>query len=183
MDVIDKLNFKPHPDDRYGGWGAIGLYTYGGDEHRLEVNRNLSIQETPIIKKMPYTKSIIDQIPGEKGRIRLMETKANSRIYWHYDAGESIDGDLNKSNVRLHIPIITNDFVDFIICHQKVKWEAGKLYYGDFSYPHTVINKSDKTRIHLVMDFKVNKNLHDLFNSEFLKQTKRVFVKNFVKNH
>lgn len=180
LNVIEKLIFNPHPDDRYGGWGALGLYTYGGNENTLETNKNYKIQETPILKLMPYTKSLINEIPAEKGRIRLMETKAKTKIYWHYDNSESIDEFLDTNNVRLHIPIITNDLVDFIISHQKVSWKPGRLYYGDFSYPHTVINRSNKTRIHLVMDFKVNKKLANLFDKNYLnQQKKRVFVKKF----
>ena len=97
-----------------------------------------------------------------------MEVKPNTHVYWHYDNNESID-DLNfEQNARLHLPIITSKKVKLLLCNQNTQWEEGKLYYGDFSFPHSIYNGSNINRIHLIIDVKVNNELLKFFPKDFL---------------
>jgi len=90
------------------------------------------------------------------------------KIKPHQDAGFGFANGM----LRLHIPIITDPRVEFFIDGQRVHWNAGELWYGDFSCFHSVENRSDVTRYHLVMDVGVNDFVLSLFPPDFAKQAK-----------
>ena len=73
----------------------------------------------------------------------------------HRDVGAEV-GCVAFGQVRLHVPIITNDRVTFFVGGEKIKMQAGRLYYVNFTKRHYVRNDGSEARIHLVMDLKVN---------------------------
>ncbi len=177
LQILEREHFLKHKGDHSGGWGAIGLITFGGDpENDLVTNEDL--KPTRLLSKCPEVEKILNLLPGDKERVRFMEVQPRSRVFWHYDNGETIDELDYKKNVRLHMPIFTNEQVEMNICHNKIKWEEGKIYYGDFSFPHMIHNKSDKNRIHLVIDLKINDNFISLMPKNYLALRKRrLFIK------
>lgn len=98
-----------------------------------------------------YLTNIIDQINNfaiesqlSVGRIRINTLKQKSCLTYHSD---------NDSRCRLHIPVITNDKVFFIVSRVAGQMlEAGRMYMLDVTKPHTAINASRFPRIHLVAD-------------------------------
>ena len=58
--------------------------------------------------------------------------------------------------VRLHVPIVTNDRVTFFVGGEKIRMQVGHVYYVNFSRRHYVRNDGDEPRTHFVMDLKVN---------------------------
>jgi len=178
--VLLNQNLKKHPGDHSGGWGSIGLITYGGDPFNDLVNNELKLMPTKILDMCPSIKNMLDEIPGKKHRVRLMEVKPGTKVHWHYDNNETIDELDFSKNVRLHMPIFTNKKVNMKICHENLNWEEGKLYYGDFSFPHCINNASDLNRIHLVIDVGINDNIINLLPKNFLEKRKfRLFAKKF----
>jgi hypothetical protein len=65
-------------------------------------------------------------------------------------------GNVGFGGLRLHIPIITNDKVNFVVANQKVVMGVAELWALDTSYTHSVSNFGKDNRIHLVMDVIVN---------------------------
>ena len=128
---------------------------------------------TRLLDECPYIKNLLDRIPGEKDRVRFMEVKPNTNVFWHYDNNETIDDADKSKNARLHLPIITSDKVELMLCNQIAKWQEGKLYYADFSFPHSIFNGSSINRIHLIIDVSVNEKLLKLFPKEYLDGKKR----------
>ena len=175
--ILKQENFLNHKGDHSGGWGAIGLITFGGDPYN-DLCSDEEIKPTRLLQKCPEVQKIIELIPGIKQRVRIMEVKPNTRVFWHYDNGETIDDLDYKKNARLHIPIFTNNLVEMNICHQKIEWEEGKIYYGDFSFPHMIHNKSNQNRIHLIIDVKISDDLLLLIPKNFMsKRIRRLFIK------
>lgn len=175
--VFQKENFQNHQGDHSGGWGSLGLITFGGDPYNDLVNDNKPIP-TRLLKECPEIKKILNVLPGEKQRVRFMEVLPGSRVFWHYDNGETIDNLDYKKNARLHIPIFTSDKVIMNICHEKIKWEEGKMYYGDFSFPHMIHNKSEKNRIHLVIDLRLSEEFISLVPKDYMQlKNRRLFIK------
>ncbi len=171
LNILKNENFKNHSGGAFlgGGWGAIGLRTYGGDPYVDYVDNKSKLASTRLLDQCKYIKELLDRIPGEKDRVRFMEVKPSTKVFWHYDNNETIDDlDYNK-NARLHLPVITSEDVKLFLCHQDTKWSEGKLYYGDFSFPHSIINNSKINRIHLIIDTKINKELLNLFPQQFIK--------------
>ena len=46
---------------------------------------------TRLLKECNYIKNLLERIPGKKDRVRFMEVKPNTKVFWHYDNNESID--------------------------------------------------------------------------------------------
>jgi aspartyl/asparaginyl beta-hydroxylase (cupin superfamily) len=61
---------------------------------------------------------------------------------------------------RIHVPIITNPAVKYIIEGVEYYWERGKIYEFDNMREHAVVNRSNEYRVHLVI------NLYNLTDEE-----------------
>lgn len=179
LNIVRTESFIAHSGGNFkGGWGSIGLMTYGGNPYNDLINKNEKLKPTKLLEQCNYIQNLLNRIPGKKDRVRFMEVKPNTKVYWHYDNGETIDGLDYQKNARFHIPILTNDNVEMRICHQKLKWQEGKLYYGDFSFPHEIHNKSNQTRIHLIIDININDDLIKMFPKKYLGEiNKRRLIK------
>jgi aspartyl/asparaginyl beta-hydroxylase (cupin superfamily) len=71
---------------------------------------------------------------------------------------EHRDADLafEKGEIRVHIPVQTNNEVEFILDGENMYLKEGECWYMNFNLHHSINNKSDKDRIHLVIDAEVN---------------------------
>jgi Aspartyl/Asparaginyl beta-hydroxylase len=152
---------KSHHD---GGWNAVGLVAPDGDPHDPKPGSNY--QKTPALSLAPYMESVIDSFEADKRRVRLMRLEPGKSVYWHFDP-QSIDDGLEA---RFHIPIVTNESVRCQISHEDVRWRAGEIWYGDFSFPHRLCNGGREDRIHLVFDLRVDENVLGLIPKEFREQ-------------
>lgn len=155
-----------HGDDHAGGWKAISLVSSGGDVFQSKAIPGTTPQKTAAVSEVPYIESIIDgfEFRFERERVRLMQLLPGEQILWHHDPQESID----KTIVRIHLPMKTNDRVQFQISHENCRWGPGEMWYGDFSFPHRLYNGGDEDRIHLVLDIAVNDDLKALFPEAYL---------------
>lgn len=161
-----------------GGWRSIGLITSGG---KVEEDRHINkvgqpYLPTAALQFCPYIRELLDELPAQKKRVRFLSLEPNHEIKWHCDGTGSVDKIVNSSSSRFHIPVITSPKVEFKICHNICQWQAGNIYYGDFSFPHSVKNNWDKRRIHLVIDLIPNDNLRSLFPDSFLRDQYKRFV-------
>jgi hypothetical protein len=79
---------------------------------------------------------------------RLLRLGPGASIHEHrdYDLGTP-EGDL-----RVHIPIVTDAQVDFLLDGLRVPMQAGECWFLDLSRPHRVDNHGGCERIHLVVD-------------------------------
>jgi tetratricopeptide (TPR) repeat protein len=102
-------------------------------------------------------KPVVDHIAGyyqNNGfivRVLLAKLLAGGKIPHHTDAGFSL---LNCH--RVHIPIITNDEVDFVVGGEKINMQAGEFWEIDNGVDHAVENRSDEDRIHIIVDWMPN---------------------------
>ena len=65
--------------------------------------------------------------------------------------------------MRLHIPVITNPDVEFLLNGTSVVMNEGECWYLRLSDPHSVANRGRTARVHLVIDATVNPWLKDIF--------------------
>ncbi|PZX51094.1 aspartyl/asparaginyl beta-hydroxylase [Algoriphagus ratkowskyi] len=93
-----------------------------------------------------------------------MKLTAGSKIKEHQDY------DLDEVEVRIHLPIFTNEKVSFFVNNLKMEMKEGECYYLRPSDPHRVINEGETDRIHLVMDLKVNDWLQELLTTNHLEK-------------
>ena len=91
--------------------------------------------------------------------VRLLKLNAGAVIKEHRDAELSFE----KGEIRLHIPVLTHDEVEFYLDKERMYLKEGECWYMNFNLPHSIINKSKINRIHLVIDATVNDWVKKLF--------------------
>lgn len=154
---INHFNTK----DYEGDWKSISLRSASGATSDIYANyTNEPFKDTPLLEELPYIKSILADWKCEKETVRFLALYPGSEIKPHKDPGCSYD----DGNFRLHIPILTNNEVDFIVENENHKLEPGTCWYMDFSKEHSVNNKGKTVRIHLVLDCLRNEWTDQLFN-------------------
>jgi len=141
------------------GWRAILLKSKNGEVSGPESQRPswdfTDYRRTKYVDELPYFRELMDQLQCPQGRMRIMRLGPGMVINVHYDVGPEV-GCLAFRQVRLHVPIVTNDRVTFFVGGERIRMQAGHLYYVNFSKYHYVRNDGDEARTHLVMDLKVN---------------------------
>lgn len=149
-----------------GDWTTLSLRSINGNKengiaiHSSSLQPNMAYQDTCFLQNCPYLKSVIHFFECEKLSVRLMKLNAGAVIKEHTDYEMSFE----DGEARFHIPIITNNAVDFFIEDEKILMKEGECWYLNLSLKHHVHNLGDVNRIHLVIDCKVNDWVNNLLN-------------------
>lgn len=122
-DENDQLAFSQQDYDTYCDW-VKSLYTY---------------QVITEVEKM-----INETYKLHVGRTRFVDLNPNVCLHLHADS---------DSDLRFHIPIITNDKCFYVMEDQVFRFkDPGRLYILNINKVHTVVNGSDQVRTHLLWD-------------------------------
>ena len=179
---LSKINHPSIGIDHYGGWEVVSLYSQTGEAETVAKNADINTKPTEIIKYFPYTNEVIKRLLKKYDchprRIRFSILKSKSKINWHRDWDESME----YRNSRLHLPLIVNEKCKSNLCHEIYKWNPGGLYYGDYSFPHQIINNGGEDRLHLIIDLKDPKNLFPESEKFYLEEIKRKKYKKLIVN-
>lgn len=115
----------------------------------------------------PIVKDLEEFIDGVCGEVSFNNLLANKDIHGHYD-----NGLYYEVMRRFHVPIFTNKDTWFIIEKSKVIMSEGQCWEINNAKYHSVHNKSNENRIHLVIDIIPNKIIKkgnfDIYNNIFL---------------
>jgi hypothetical protein len=114
--------------------------------------------DTPLLASCPSMQTALARFACPLLSVRLMRLGAGSVIKTHRD----LDLDVEHGSIRLHVPVVTNDRVDFRLNGERVALREGECWYLRLSDPHSVTNGGDTDRIHLVIDAMVDEWLMDL---------------------
>ncbi|APG66356.1 aspartyl beta-hydroxylase [Tenacibaculum todarodis] len=146
-----------------GDWKVISLYAVDGNESNIFAlsNSNSIISETLILKKCHYFKEVIDSFKLPILTARILRLGVDAEIKPHRDHKLGYE----DGNFRLHIPIITNSDVQFLLDGTELKMLAGECWYTNVNYVHSVKNSGTVDRVHLVIDFERNEWSDKLFFS------------------
>ena len=182
LDYIDNTEFSKVKTKYSKGddWTAISLRGYGPEPLDIlkpnvlksGVKEEVKLQNTSLLQRSGFQviNDILTKIPSTFERVRFMKIKANSGIGKHSDRIDKDFGLEDGNIIRIHVPIRTNDQVEFYLWEGKEKLvnylEEGHYYYVDVRAPHAVTNNSDVDRIHLVIDVYVNAEIRKLLGVE-----------------
>jgi hypothetical protein len=167
---LDRLSSAPwtrhYVRQNYDGeWSVIALRCPAGETHPLRMiaaGSNLrSFVDTPYLEGCRYLREVLSCFQCPLRGARLMRLTPGSVIKEHSD----LDLSFEDGMVRFHIPVTTNDAVEFYLNDTRVVLEAGSLWYLRLSDPHRVVNGGSTDRIHLVIDADVNGWVEALFES------------------
>ncbi len=123
-----------------------------------QVNR---YKDTIALEQCAYFKEIIELFSCDKEAIRLMNLTPGQNVNTHTDYNCGYEDGI----FRIHIPIITNEEVYFILNGERLIMNPGEAWYTNVNLPHSVANKGKTNRIHLVMDCIRNEWSDKLFES------------------
>ena len=143
---IYKMNYD-------GEWTSIALFAPKGENNTFSFSSaDNEMDETPILESCPYFKKVIASFECPLISARLLRLNAGARIKPHRDFKLGYE----NNNFRIHIPIITNELIDFILNGQRLEMKVGECWYTNVNFIHSVENRSSEDRIHLVLDFERN---------------------------
>lgn len=83
-------------------------------------------------------------------RIQFAWLGAGSTIAAHRDTSITL-----LYSHRVHVPIVTNDQVEFTCGDESINMQEGEVWTFDNTLRHAVYNRGDRERVHLIIDFTV----------------------------
>ena len=163
--IINK-NWTDHynTNDYSGKWTSIALMSESGKSDAIfaSVNSNEKLVATEILSSCTYFKEILDGFLFEKTAVRLLQLAVGAEVKPHIDNCLGYE----DGSFRLHIPIITNPEVEFILDGKRLVMNEGECWYIDANFIHSVANRGSHDRIHLVIDGERNEWTDALFYKE-----------------
>ncbi len=144
-----------------GGWSAIPLRSINGKADNIFISpqEQTEYADTEFLVNSTYLKELLSFFECPLLAVRLLKLDAGALIKEHKDADLAFE----KGEIRIHIPVQTNDEVEFILDKERMQMKEGDCWYMNFNLPHSIHNKSKYPRIHLVIDAKVNDWVKNLF--------------------
>jgi len=159
---ILSAEYVPHFNTAYfeGDWSAVPLRSVGGSASRIypDPTAKNEFADTPLLARCPYVRQVLAALPCPQQAVRFLRLKAGSIIKEHRDHELGFE----DGEVRLHIPVITNPAVEFVLNQVRVVMNEGECWYLNVNLPHRVANRGTTDRIHLVIDCVVNNWLREL---------------------
>ena len=165
LNRIVAREFVPHFNTAYyeGDWSVVPFRSVGGraDQIYPDPTAKNAFADTPLLARCPYIQRVLATFPCEQQAVRFLRLKAGSSIREHRDYQLGYE----DGEVRLHIPVVTNPDVEFVVDGVRIDMKTGECWYHDFNLPHRVANRGTADRIHLVIDCVLNEWLRDLLRS------------------
>jgi hypothetical protein len=153
---ISDEHWRQHFNTGYhnGGWQAVALRESSASHIDIMPGEfpEESYQDTALLATCPGIAGLVDLLRCSKKSVRLMRLLPGGQIREHVDGGVCLE----RGEARLHFPLSTDDHVFFYIEGQRVPMRVGECWYLNVDRPHRVVNRSDRARIHLVVDCAPN---------------------------
>lgn len=136
-----------------GGWAGVALRSSDGKPSKIYPDPSATeYSDTPLLEKCTAVKSVIKVFQCALRSVRFLRLDRGTSIHEHRDDGMGPEFGL----VRIHVPVITNDQVEFYLNGNLLRMKEGECWYVDFGLPHRVNNLGPADRIHLVLDCQIN---------------------------
>ena len=149
-----------------GDWSVIPLRCAAGETHPIRMIYSdptaTDFVDTPFLAGCGYFQTVIAAFACEVRSVRLMRLTSGSIIKEHTD----VDLGVEDGTARIHIPVVTNPEVEFLLNHRRVEMNEGQAWYLRLNDPHAVANRGKADRVHLVLDLVANDWLMGFFEGE-----------------
>lgn len=156
VEALPQRAWMSHPQ-KFDGNIAVPLVSPGG---ALSNGTAGPMAPTQWLQQCPYIGEVMQALDATWGRSRLMGLEAGADVPMHVDIHYYW-----RTHLRIHIPVLTNPEVTFTSGTDSVHMAAGECWILDSFYPHTVANRGDALRIHLVLDTVGSGHLWDLIEA------------------
>lgn len=160
---VEPDEWIPHINrhDYEGRWSGAALRSIGGSSVNLvpDAPDLAAFRETALLARCPYFREVLATFRCPLQSVRLLRLHAGSSIAEHVDRALDFD----DGEVRLHVPVVTSDAVEFHLDGSRLVMAPGECWYTNVNLPHGVDNHGTVDRIHLVIDCQVDAWLRDVF--------------------
>jgi hypothetical protein len=123
-----------------GSWSSVEII-------RSSSNDPMRGDATEHLDHLPSLARLFETFGAEIPHCTIARIAPGDLLDWHFDP-TSIDYEMS----RLHLPILSNPDAVTDFCDTRVHWPEGRLFYGDYGFPHRVLNTGATERIHLYFD-------------------------------
>jgi hypothetical protein len=108
------------------------------------------------LEKSPYLKSIVEKFQEKTTvtLVRLLRLAPSSVVKEHRDVTLGLE--VEKSVIRLTIPILNKENIEFYLNDSLVDMKPGECWYMRLTDPHRVINNGTTERVNLTIDMIPN---------------------------
>ncbi len=139
--------------DFEGTWSGVALRSKSGAVNDIGATGEVGeFQDTELMERCGYLREVVGAFQMPLKSVRLLRLHAGSRVKEHRDR----DLGLADGEVRVHVPVATNDGVEFIVGGRQLRLGEGEAWYVDFSQAHRIENRGDEGRVHLIVDGRLN---------------------------
>lgn len=165
LERLADLRRFPQPGSHHDGeWVGLSLRAVGGrNSARPSMPGLWAYRDTPFLRLTPCFREVLASLGLATLTVRLLDLPPGGVIREHVDDMLSFWHGI----LRLHLPIRTHPDVELTIGGVRSVWKSGELWYGDFTLPHSIVNRSSVTRVHMVLDVLIDDVLLDLFPSGY----------------
>lgn len=150
--------------DYDGEWDVIALRAPDDARHPAQMicpnPMARAYIDTPVLERCPYFRDVLAAFACPLRSARLMRLAPGAVIKEHTD--DFLD--IEDGAVRLHVPVVTNDAVDFRLNRIRVAMAPGTVWYLRLSDPHSIANRGASDRVHLLIDVLLDKWLVELLD-------------------
>ena len=171
--LITDVEWRPHfnPQTYSGEWRVAALRSKGGVLERVEAHPSSSDEfaDTPILARSPELQRVVRGFRCPTTAVRLLSLSPGAVVREHRDHGLRLE----DGEARLHIPVLSNPEVEFVLDGEPLPMASGECWYINADLPQSVVNGGTTARVHLVVDCKVDDWLLGLFPEGVLSRADR----------
>ncbi|WP_102796025.1 aspartyl/asparaginyl beta-hydroxylase domain-containing protein [Bowmanella denitrificans] len=157
---LHNAEWLPHVNqkDYQGSWDVLPLRCLAEHKSAHPIMQGFAVQtgddwvNLPVLEQLSAILQVLSSLQCSIKSTRLMRLHAGAQIKPHRDLGLSIE----YGEARLHIPILSNELLEFRVNNQLVPMREGELWYLNVDQTHQVLNRGDHERINLVIDCVAN---------------------------
>jgi aspartyl/asparaginyl beta-hydroxylase (cupin superfamily) len=167
LQLFGEDDWTPHFNTQYydGEWSGIALRAAKDAHVGLYPDPTAeAFVDTEMLARCSYVPSVLAAFKCEIESARFLRLTAGSEIKEHRDYKLGFEDGV----ARLHIPIVTDQLIEFYLDGQRVDMRPGEVWYLNFNLKHRVVNRSPIDRVHLVIDLVLNDWLRSFFAVESL---------------
>ena len=179
--AIPASAWVPHfnQNDYSGQWSSVALRSRSGRAEDIQPRGGAEeFRDTPLLDACPHLRAVVDVFAMPRKSVRLLRLHAHSRVLEHCDP----DLGLSSGEIRIHVPITTNDRLEFVVANRRLNLAEGEAWYIDFSQPHRIHNAGDTDRVHLVIDGTSNEWVIELLRRSVRERTTESFEPDGVRS-
>jgi hypothetical protein len=140
------------PQNYEGTWSVLPLRAPAGARHPIQTIYSDpscdAFADTPLLARCAYFQEVLAAFQCPLHAVRLMKLTPGSSIKPHHDHDLAAE----QGRVRLHIPVATNADVDFRLNGTSIVMREGECWYLRLRDVHSVANRGQADRVHLVID-------------------------------